>query len=70
MDEKPAPSLKDRFGVPPFSVLDARSGEWAERKRRWLSLGIRSDLGRGGGLSYRPGLMGRSREYREESRWA
>lgn len=70
MDENQAPSLKDRFGVPPFSVLDARSGEWAERKRRWLSLGIRSDLGRGGGLSYRPGLMGRSREYREESRWA
>ena len=49
-DEKsPAPSLSDRFGVPPFSVLDARSGRWAERKRAWLALGIKSELGRGGG---------------------
>lgn len=37
-----------RFGVPPFSVLSAREGEWQERKRRWLALGIQSELGRGG----------------------
>lgn len=40
-------SLNDRFGIPPFSVLDARQGYWQDRKRRWIALGIRSELGRG-----------------------
>ncbi len=40
------PTLADRFLVPPFSVLDARQGYWQERKRHWLSLGIRSEVGR------------------------
>ena len=40
-------SLVQRFGVPPFSVLDARQGYWQERKRAWLTLGIKSELGRG-----------------------
>lgn len=39
-------SLADRFGVPPFSILDGRGGQWQERKARWLALGIRSELGR------------------------
>lgn len=43
-------SLASRFGVPPFSVLNAREGWWQERKRAWLALGIRSELGRGGNL--------------------
>jgi hypothetical protein len=38
--------LSDRFLVPPFTVLDARQGYWQARKREWLSLGIRSELGR------------------------
>ena len=42
--------LCERFIVPPFSVLDARQGYWQNRKRAWLSLGIESELGRGGGL--------------------
>lgn len=51
--EAPPPvSLQDRFGMPPFSILDRRGGAWQERKRRWLSLGIRSELGRDGGLIY------------------
>jgi hypothetical protein len=41
-------TLAERFGVPPFSVLDARQGYWQERKRAWLSLGIQSEVGRGG----------------------
>ena len=41
--------LAVRFQWPPFSVLDARSGPWQDRKRAWLSLGIQSELGRGGG---------------------
>ena len=38
--------LADRFGVPPFSVLNAREGWWQERKRGWLGLGIASEVGR------------------------
>jgi hypothetical protein len=45
-----AGSLAARFGIPPFSVLNAREGWWQERKRAWLALGIRSELGRGSNL--------------------
>jgi len=46
-DEQPDNgSLADRFMVPPFSVLNAREGWWQNRKRAWLALGIRSELGR------------------------
>jgi len=41
-------TLAEQWGAPPFSVLDARQGYWQERKRQWLSLGIRSEIGRGG----------------------
>ena len=41
-------SLADRFLIPPFTVLNAREGWWQNRKRQWLSLGIKSELGRGG----------------------
>ena len=40
-------TLAERFLVPPFSVLDARQGYWQARKRAWIALGIRSELGRG-----------------------
>lgn len=40
-------TLAERFGVPPFSVLDARQGYWQTRKRAWIALGIESELGRG-----------------------
>lgn len=38
-------SLKEQFIVPPFSVLDARSGDWQKRKRKWLEI-IKSGEGR------------------------
>jgi DNA modification methylase len=41
-----AAKLNERFIVPPFSVLDARQGYWAERKKAWNALGIKSRLGR------------------------
>lgn len=41
-----ANALVDRFLVPPFTVLDARQGYWQDRKRHWLSLGIKSEVGR------------------------
>ena len=46
-DNASTESLADRFGIPPFSVLNAREGWWQGRKRAWLALGIRSELGRG-----------------------
>jgi len=39
-------TLMDRFLVPPFSVFDSRAGYWQDRKRAWLDLGIKSELGR------------------------
>jgi len=45
-------TLCDRFIVPPFSVLDARQGYWQDRKRAWLALGIKSEIGRGGGVTW------------------
>lgn len=42
--------LAHTWEYPPFSVLNAREGWWQERKRAWLALGIKSELGRGGDL--------------------
>jgi len=38
--------LEQKFIVPPFSILDTRQGYWQNRKRIWLSLGIKSEEGR------------------------
>lgn len=46
-NDGPKGSLADRFLIPPFSVLNAREGWWQDRKRAWLALGIKSELGRG-----------------------
>ena len=43
-------SLAAAFGVPPFTVLNAREGWWQDRKRAWIALGIQSELGRGENL--------------------
>lgn len=40
-------TLGERFLIPPFTVLDSRGGVWAERKKAWKRLGIRSEVGRG-----------------------
>lgn len=44
--KRPLGPLAQKFEWPPFSVLSARDGEWQDRKRAWLSLGIQSELGR------------------------
>ena len=41
-------TLAERFGVPPFSVLNAQRQSWIERKRAWIATGLRSEIGRGG----------------------
>src|SRR5690606_37812079 len=46
-DKERAKTLSERFIVPPFSVLDTKQGYWQDRKNWWLSLGIKSELGRG-----------------------
>jgi len=38
--------VAERFLFSPFTVLDAKSGDWLERKRAWLSIGLQSELGR------------------------
>ncbi len=38
--------VSQRFIMPPFTILDAKSGEWQERKRAWNTLGIASEIGR------------------------
>jgi 16S rRNA G966 N2-methylase RsmD len=52
LEAPPPVSLADKFGVAPLSVLDCRSGLWQDRKARWSSLGMESELGRGGALTY------------------
>jgi hypothetical protein len=52
-------TLAERFGVPPFSVLDARKGWWQDRKRAWIALGIRSELGRGAAPGGSPARLDR-----------
>ena len=44
--EAKSKTFTEQFGAPPFSVFDARQGYWQDRKREWLALGIRSELGR------------------------
>jgi len=43
---EPNQTLVERFVVPPFSILDTKQGYWQDRKREWLSLGIKSEEGR------------------------
>jgi hypothetical protein len=64
--EETKTSLTDRFLVPPFSVLDARQGYWQERKRKWLSLGIKSELGRGGALIHKSETSGNMNFYSQK----
>lgn len=45
-----AGSLAGEFLIPPFTVLNAREGWWMDRKRAWLGLGIKSEVGRGENL--------------------
>jgi len=56
-EESRAGNLSSKFLIPPFSVLNAREGWWQERKRIWAALGIKSELGRGGGGGGRKGAQ-------------
>lgn len=38
--------VAQKFLVPPMSILDARRGEWLDRKRAWKAIGLQGELGR------------------------
>ena len=44
--------LEQKFIIPPFSIFDTRQGYWQARKKLWLSLGVKSEIGRSGNLTY------------------
>ena len=48
--------VAERFLFPPFTILDARQGEWQDRKRAWMSMGIEGEVGRESKLTYGIGL--------------
>lgn len=39
-------TLKNKYIIPPFSIFDTASGDWQNRKNKWKSLGIKSEIGR------------------------
>ncbi len=45
-DEGGVGSLQSRFIIPPFSIFNTTLGYWQDRKKEWLSLGIKSEEGR------------------------
>lgn len=47
-----APTLADRYGIPPTSVFNTLRGEWQVRKRDWVAQGIDSGEGREEDLVY------------------
>jgi len=38
--------IANKYLVPPFSLLNTRDGAWQFRKKMWIKLGIKSELGR------------------------
>jgi len=46
MRPKASGVVAQRFTFPPFTILDAKQGEWQTRKRAWASLGLRREIGR------------------------
>lgn len=49
-------SIKDRFIVPPFSILDSNSSDWKKRLNKWKILKIKSEIGRNDNILFNPGL--------------
>ena len=47
--------MKEKYLVPPFSVLFGNKPDWIARKRKWIDFGIRSEIGRGDELVYHIG---------------
>jgi hypothetical protein len=55
-DRAPGLRLADRFMIPPFTVLDGRSGWWTNRRRQWRAMApLGSPDGRAEHLAYNTG---------------
>lgn len=52
LETQPSVLLRDRYQEPPFTILDRRQRSWQDRDARWKALGIQSELGRDGALTY------------------
>ena len=50
--EEARESLAERFILPPTSILNARTGEWQDRRSAWVSIGINSEVGREENLTF------------------
>ena len=53
-----AGNMKAAFGAPPFSVLNAREGDWQTRKKNWMALIGDNGESRKGTLGDENGLLG------------
>ena len=51
-DESNKSSLSQRFLVPPMSVFDTKQKYWQDRRREWLRMGIKSEIGRSDDLMF------------------
>lgn len=51
-DESKVGSLQRKFIIPPFSIFNTILGYWQDRKKEWLSIGIKSDEGRDKEITY------------------
>lgn len=45
-------SMRDKYLVPPFSVIYCNKPDWLARKRAWVAKGLHSEIGRGGVLCF------------------
>ena len=52
-------SLREKYIVPPFSVIYGNKPDWFRRKRAWVSFGIRSEIGRGGSYALTTRMSGK-----------
>lgn len=48
--------LRDKYIEPPFTRLDAVSGNWQKRKKMWMQRGLKSEIGRKSELCLAQGL--------------
>lgn len=56
VEREPSVLLRSRYQEPPFTVLNRAAKDWQKRDSQWRALGIQSEVGRDGGLTYNMGM--------------
>lgn len=51
-EEERGPGLVAEFGAAPFTIMDARTGRWLERKKAWIAKGLTSEEGSEDNLAF------------------